>query len=162
MVRVSPGLRKRMGEAEDVDENEGGVLGYEKDSIREQIANFLGTDGDTVLVMEDDIDPDTGDFVKNSFQVETIQGNVKTGLFDSWETSCGNTIRKAARNLPAILIDYESSSLGTTSGEAIQQATNFYNAMTHKDRRKLEQSFAELFAKTEINGLKGNTDWKRK
>lgn len=159
LVRVSPGLRKKIGFGEDVDQNGGGPAGYEVDSIREEIAAFLGADGETVCVIEDDVDTDSGEFIKNTFQIETIAGNVKTNLFVEWEKSSSNAIRKAARNLPAILIDYESSSLGTTSGEAIQQATNFYNEMTDKDRKKLEKSFAELFKTSVIPELANNTDW---
>lgn len=156
-VRVSPSLAQSTDEG--FDTNEGGPFGYEKDSIKEEIANFLGADGETMLVMEEDINPETGRFYENSFSIETIQGNVKTNLFESWETSSVNNIRKAAKNLPALLIDYEASSLGTTSGEAIQQATKFYNAMTSSDRAKLSQGFADLFRNTDIEGLKGNTNW---
>ena len=34
---------------------------------------------------------------------------------------------KAFNAIPQILIDYESSQLGTTSGEALRQASEFYN-----------------------------------
>jgi hypothetical protein len=64
--------------------------------------------------------------------------------------------------IPAILIDYEESKLGTTSGEAIIQATNFYNAMTQDDRSKISDMFKELFENSAILGMAGNTNWKIK
>lgn len=160
IVRVAPSVTQ--GNNERDGENGGGPAGYEVDSIKEEIADFLGADAETVMVFEDEVDPDTGDFSKNSFQIETIAGNVKTGLFDSWETSSTNAIRKAAKNLPAILIDFESSQLGTTSGEAVREAAKFYHAMTEKDRVKIESAFAEIFATSTNPTLRENKNWKIK
>ena len=43
------------------------------------------------------------------------------------------------------MIEYENSKLGSTSGEAIIQAVNFYNAMTKSDRKGIEQAFKEIY-----------------
>jgi hypothetical protein len=61
--------------------------------------------------------------------------------------------------LPAILIDYEESKLGTTSGEAIIQATNFYNAVTKDDRAAISEMFKELLTNFDNQQLQSNTDW---
>jgi len=149
LVRTQPGIETTDDKGETV----------KTEGIKDEIVEFLGADGETVMAFEDDIDPDTQEFYKNSFQIENIKGNVDNKLFQNWEKTVANSIRKSPRNIPAILIDYESSQLGATSGEAIVQATEFYNAMTDDDRTLISEAFEEIFKTSEIKELRENEDW---
>ena len=132
----------------------------ERDELVEGIKKFMGADGDSVLVLEDEVEPQTGE-VKTfgAFKLDQIKSNINSRLFENWGNEITNNIRKSMFAMPAILIEYENSKLGTTSGEAIKQATEFYNAITQDDRAMISEVFAELFQDSTINGLAGNTNW---
>jgi hypothetical protein len=127
----------------------------EKRELKEGIRSFIGPDGDSVLILEDEFDPETGQIKESgSFKIDKIESNVNPRLFENWEKGLANNIRKALSDIPAILIDYEESKLGTTSGEAIQQAVNFYNQMTQDDRTQLSEIFKEIFSNSVNETLK--------
>ena len=135
----------------------------ERTELKEGIKQFIGPDGDSLMVLEDEVDPATGEIKSTgAFKIDQIKSNINSRLFESWERDISNNIRKSMSAIPAILIDYEESKLGTTSGEAIIQATNFYNAMTQDDRSKISDMFKELFENSAILGMAGNTNWKIK
>lgn len=135
----------------------------ERDELSRTIKGFLGADSDNVLLLEDEIDPTTGEIKKNgAFAIDTIPTNVNPELFNSWERSLQNNIRKSIGAVPEILIDYEAGKLGTTSGEAFKIAVDFYNAMTIDDRAEIENSFKEIFSNSVNPLLKNNTNWKIK
>lgn len=129
------------------------------EELSNDIVGFIGADGEVVMVIEDDLDPDTGKFPENSFEVIPIETKINPKLFDDWESGLKNNIRMSIRGIPAVLIDYEQNQLGTTSGEAIIQATKFYNALTRDDRKLISESFKEIFAKSTNTKLKNNSDW---
>jgi hypothetical protein len=132
----------------------------DKDDLETEIKSWQGTDGPSVLVLTDEIDTQTNEIKKTgAFAVDTIESNVEDNLFEGWQKDLINNIRKAFKNLPAILIDYEESKLGTTSGEAIIQATNFYNAMTSGDRMTISGIFKEIFSNSANEILANNTNW---
>ncbi len=132
----------------------------EADELKEGIKSFIGPDGDSVLLLEDEIDPTTGEIKKTgAFAIDKIESNVNDQLFQNWELGLANTIRKANKALPSVLIDYDESKLGTTSGEGIVQATNFYNAMTKDDRALISKMFREIFVNAKDIRLKNNQDW---
>lgn len=132
----------------------------ERNNLKEKVTNFLGADGDSTIVLEDEIEPETGEIKPiGAFKFDQVKGSVNDKLFENWERGLTNNIRKAYSALPAILIDYEESKLGTTSGEAIIQATNFYNAMTQDDRATISQIFEEIFTNFDNEALKNNKNW---
>jgi len=91
---------------------------------------------------DDDGNLKTGENIK----IENIEQNINDKIFESYEKSSINNIRKAYNAIPQILIDYEDGKLGTTSGEALRQAGDFYNQMTEEFRSVLSESFREMFA----------------
>lgn len=135
----------------------------EKAEIEQEFKNLLGCDGNNAMILYDELDRTTGQMQNDgSFKIDSITSSVDSSLFDSWHTELSNSIRKSPGSMPAILIDYEESKLGTTSGEAIIQATNFYNAMTSDDRDTISSMFAEIFQHSDNELLKNNTNWKIK
>ena len=136
----------------------------EKQEFIDELKRKLGPGGDKVTVMEDDIDPDTNAVSDSgAFKVDKLASTINDKLFENWEKSLSNNIRKeGGKGMPAILIDYEENKLSTTSGEAVIQATNFYNAITADDRALIEQSIAEVFSRFDNELLRKNTNWKIK
>ena len=134
----------------------------EREKFIETIKTFAGVDGDPVLILEDEVD-ESGSIKKvGAFAIDKIDSNVNDKLFENWEKSISNNIRKAYDALPALLIDYEESKLGTTSGEAIQQGTNFYNAMTSDYRTSISNFYQEIFKHSANEMLSNNSNWKIK
>ncbi len=131
----------------------------EEENIIRKVKAMKGADGERITLMFDDID-DTGEIKQSGgFKVDTLQSTIDDKLFENWESSLANNIRKAFNGLPAVLIDYEQGKLSGTSGEAIEQATNYYNAVTTDDRNSISQSFAEIFKLSPNPILHNNTNW---
>jgi hypothetical protein len=132
----------------------------EREELHEGISNFLGADGDNVLILEDEIDMNTGNIKKDgAFAIDQINTNITPDLFNSWEPSLINNVRKACKGVPAVLIDYDESKLGTTSGEGILQAVNYYNSMTLDDRAGISKMFKDIFKNSINQTLANNIDW---
>ena len=131
----------------------------EEKLISERVQYATGADGSRVLLMLDEIDPETGEIKKNgAFAVDKIESNINDKLFESWENSLMSKIRRS-QNVPSIFLDYKTNKLGGTSGEAIIQATNSYNATTRDARSLLSEYLKELFSNFENPELKNNQDW---
>ena len=134
----------------------------ENEELADGIKTFIGPDGDSVLVLQDEVD-DQGQIKKTgAFAIDSVKSNINDKLFENWEKNLANNIRKSMAAIPAILIDYEESKLGTTSGEAIIQATNFYNAVTEDDRTQIQEIFQEIFSHSANPELAENINWKIK
>lgn len=132
-----------------------------KSEMAEGLYGFMGSRGDKALVVETPTD-ESGNIIENkSLKSTKIDTNIDTKTFENWEKDLTNKIRKAV-NVPLILIDYDEGNLGTTSGEAVIQATNFYNAVTEDARTSLEEMFEEIFSNFDNDILNKNTNWKIK
>lgn len=132
----------------------------EKQKLLDKVSKMQGGDGDRVMVMAEEIDPESGNIKETgAFKLDKVESNINDKLFDQWEAAIANKIRKANKALPAVLIDYEASNLGTTSGEAIQQAVSFYNAMTRDDRAHMSRMFEDIFKHSVIPELAENDNW---
>lgn len=117
------------------------------EDFTEKIKNFIGGGHEnSALVVEGTFDTEGKLLQNQNIAIEKIEQNVTDKLFDSYEGSTANAIRKAYYAIPQILIEYEDSKLGTTSGEALRQAADFYNQMTKDLRKELSGIFKELFA----------------
>ena len=97
------------------------------------------------MVLEGSFD-EKGDLKKDgpNVKIEPIAKNTNNKTFDSFEKSTINNIRKAFHAIPQILIDYEDGKLGTTSGEALKQASAFYNTQIIDLQNSLSKSFFEI------------------
>jgi len=122
----------------------------------------LGVDGDGLWIIEDEVNKN-GEFSSTQgFAVDQLDSNLDDDKFKDWSPEIANNIRKSAKGIPAVLIDYEENKLGTTSGEAIIQATNYYNAILSDERDEISSSFQEIFTKFNDPLLANNTNWKIK
>ena len=132
----------------------------EQEILESKIKSWLGADGNSVIAIYQDVNPETGKLDETqNYNIQTIESNVEDKLFENWQKELSNNIRKAIK-CPAILIDYEDSKLSGTSGEAIIQATNFYNAVTNDDREFISEIFRNIFSNSTIEELRLNTNWR--
>lgn len=127
--------------------------------IEKDFAEFVGPDGEKVMVIE--VPPnEKGDInADKAVNSVSLDSNIDSDLYNDWQSEITNNIRKSVQALPAILIDYEQSNLGNTSGEAVHRATDFYNEMTKDDRQQISDFFGEIFSRSVIPELKNNVDW---
>jgi hypothetical protein len=133
-----------------------------KAGLAESARASLGVDGDGLWIIEDEVGEDGGFSDSTGFKFEQLDSDLEDDRFKEWPKELANNIRKAAKGVPAILIDYEDNKLSGTSGEAIIQATNFYNAITLDDRVEVEEAFEEIFKNFDNEVLASNTNWKIK
>lgn len=131
----------------------------EQSQLKTKIKSFLGADGSSTLAVYGDVDENGNLNKSKNIAIDSIDSNIDSEAFGNWQKELANNIRKSMKALPAILIDYEESKLGAISGEAIIQATGFYNAITKDDRSTLSEMFQELLSQTNIPSLQNNTDW---
>lgn len=119
-----------------------------QEDFMKDIEKFMGGDHSaSVMVLEGEFDQQTGELIaSHNIKVEKIEQALNDKLYDVYEKSWSNNIRKAFDAMPKVLIDYEVSQLGNTSGEAIRQAAEYYNQQTAYRRAFIEDSFKELFA----------------
>ena len=118
------------------------------DDFKDAIVKFQGGGHKySFMVLEGTFDEDGNLKEGENIKIENIEQNIDDKIFESYEKSCINNIRKAYNAIPQILIDYEDSKLGTTSGEALFQASAFYNQMTEELRLAISESFKEMFSR---------------
>jgi hypothetical protein len=116
----------------------------EEEELIEDVKSFIGPDGDTVLLLTDDVD-ENGEIKKiGAFAIDKIESNIDDKLFENWEKGLANNIRKSVSNIPNLLIEIEDGIFSGQSGEAIAQATNFYNSMTQDDRAFISEAFKNI------------------
>jgi len=125
------------------------------DDFKDAIVKFQGGGHKySFMVLEGTFDEDGNLKEGENIKIENIEQNIDDKIFESYEKSCINNIRKAYNAIPQILIDYEDSKLGTTSGEALFQASAFYNQMTEELRIAISESFKEMFSHWANQGLR--------
>jgi hypothetical protein len=135
----------------------------EREETVEKIQKMMGPDGGRVVILEATFDKETGQLAANStFKVEKIPTTINDKLFENWEKSLANNIRKAIKALPAVLIDYEQGKLSQASGEMLVEAVNYYNALTQSDREAFSELFKDIYSHSADETLKNNADWRIK
>ncbi|MFO7864468.1 MAG: hypothetical protein R6U85_10740 [Salinivirgaceae bacterium] len=131
----------------------------EREEIKAKIEGMQGSGGDRTIVLTGDLDDDGKLNSKAAIHVAQIGANIEDTLFESWEKIISNRIRKAAFALPEILIQHDGSTLGTTSGEAIDKAVLFYNAVTRSIREEFYSSIIPMLKNFDNPILSNNEDW---
>lgn len=122
----------------------------------------LGAGGDGLWIIEDEPDEDGNFSDSKGFKFDQLDSDIEDDLFKEWPKDISNNIRKAAKNIPRLLTEIEDGIFSGQSGEAIIQATNFYNAITRDERTEIEEAFQEIFKNFDNEVLSKNTNWKIK
>lgn len=121
-------------------ENEQDEIEFKKD-----IEKNMGGDHETSMILMPAEFNEDGTFKSESnVKLEKIEQNHNDKIFESYETSVSNNIRKAHYAIPKILLDTNDSAMFGQSGEAFVQAFNFYNTQTKDIRTKVGQWFSKI------------------
>ena len=116
--------------------------------FKDKVLKFQGGGHQSSFLVLEGTFEDDGTLKKGeNILIENVEQNINDKIFETYEKSSINNIRKAFNAIPQILIDYEDGKLGTTSGEALRQASGFYNQMIEEFRDVLSESFRELFSR---------------
>lgn len=135
----------------------------DRKKLKKEIHEMIGPNGSNVVVLEAAFDKETGALLSGSgFKVEKIPSTINDKLFENWEKSLANNIRKAIHALPAVLIDYEEGKLSQASGEMLTQAVNYYNGLTQGLRESFSELFMDIYSHHKDPALKNNIDWRIK
>lgn len=131
------------------------------DDFVAHVNKMIGGDHEvSTMILEGTFDKTTGKLVEDeNIKIEKIEQNINSDIFEAYEKSTQNNIRKAFDAIPQVLIDYETSALGTTSGEAIMAAAKFYNSQTVQKRAMITESFEELFKNWGGEGIPEGAKW---
>jgi hypothetical protein len=115
----------------------------DKDEFKRSVVNWQGDENaETILLVEDEFN---SDFPNGQLKVDQLETKINDKLFEAWENSIPNKIRKCFNNIPPMLVDYIEGKLGGTSGEAYKFAIDFYNSQTEEERLFVQQLFEEVF-----------------
>jgi hypothetical protein len=108
--------------------------------FKHHVNGFMGGGHEkSTLLLEGSFDAD-GKFIRSdSIAIEKIEQNINDKIFEGYEKTISNNIRKICCAIPKILIDSEDSGVFGQSGEAIIQAVNFYNMQTNGYRVALSE-----------------------
>jgi len=129
----------------------------EKEETIAKCKSWIGPDGDKLLLFQSEFNEDGT--LKGGQRVDQIKTNINGNLFDLWEKSLANNIRKAIHALPAVLIDYEQGKLSQASGEMLIQAVGFYNGLTQGLRESFSEMFKDIYSYSNDQILSANTNW---
>ena len=130
------------------------------DDFKDKVLRFQGGGHQaSFLVVEGTFDENGELITGENIKIEDVKQNIDDKIFEGYAKSAANSIRKAYNAIPQILIEYEDSKLGTTSGEALFQAAAFYNQMTEELRTFISESFREMFKRFHKEEFQ-DKDWK--
>lgn len=124
-----------------------------EDMIVNQIYDFIGADHSTAMVFDSEMDEETGQ-VKQVVRIDDIPQNIDDGVYQADEKSIKSNIRKAAYNLPDLLIENQDASVFSSSGEAFKNSFEIYNEFTADLRKELDDMFAMLFKNVDREKIK--------
>lgn len=116
----------------------------DKEAFQNDLKNIQGVDsnGDILHLMTDY----TSDDKKKKIDIASLDSDMKTDLFDSWEKSVSNNIRRCFNSIPQILIDVVDGGVFGQSGESFKMSQAFYNSQTAEERAVVSNTFKKIFS----------------
>lgn len=88
-----------------------------------------------------------GEWISNSnIKIEKLEQNIDDKIFEGYEKTIANNIRKAFKVIPKILIDSEDSGIFGQSGAAFIEAIKFYNMQTSEYRTSVSQFIRKILS----------------
>jgi len=115
--------------------------------FKAKLQKFQGGEHEgSMLLAEAVFDAETGNPMQSlNFKLEKIEQNINDKIFESYETSVANNIRKSLLAIPQILIEWEGGKLSAPSGTLLNEAIGFYNSQTEDIRTALSQWMTTIF-----------------
>ncbi|MDD4429781.1 MAG: hypothetical protein PHG64_15510 [Paludibacter sp.] len=118
----------------------------EQRDFKAVLRKFEGGGHESSILMADAQFDEAGNMLDSAnFKLQKIEQNINDKIFESYEKSVANNIRKACYAIPSILIEQQDGSFFGQSGEAFVQAVNFYNTQTADIRAAVSQWYKEIF-----------------
>lgn len=125
------------------------------DDFKEVLRKFEGgTHESSIMLLEGTFDEEGNLLTSDNIKLEKVDQNINDKLFESYEKSVSNNIRKAYYAMPSILIEQQDGSFFGSSGEAFVQAFNFANSQTSDIRSAVSQWLANIFKYSAISDLR--------
>ena len=118
----------------------------DKEDFLNNLRKFAGAENNTPFMVVEDEGADDGTLKQSTLQLEKIDQNINDKIWEHYEKSCSNNIRRSVYNIPPVMIDYIEGQLGNTSGESLMQARNFMNEQMRYMRSDIEEIFTQLFS----------------
>ena len=117
------------------------------EDFKNVLKKFEGGGHDSSIMLLEGTFDEEGNLIKSdNIKLEKVEQNINDKLFESYEKSVSNNIRKAFYSIPAILIEQQDGGFFGSSGEAFVQAFNFYNTQTADIRAAVSQWFADVMS----------------
>ena len=118
----------------------------EQRDFKAVLRKFEGGGHESSILMADAQFDEAGNMLDSAnFKLQKIEQNINDKIFESYEKSVANNIRKACYAIPSILIEQQDGAFFGQSGEAFVQAVNFYNTQTADIRAAVSQWYKEIF-----------------
>jgi hypothetical protein len=119
----------------------------EQRAFKEVLQKFEGGDHASSIMMAEATFDAEGNMINDggSFKLEKVEQNINDKLFESYEKSVANNIRKSFSSIPAILIEQQDGSFFGQSGQAFVEAFNFYNTQIAEIRNSISEWYKEIF-----------------
>jgi len=124
-----------------------GYLENEADQreFNSKIESFFGGGHEkAVITMPAEFNEDGTFKAQSNLNIAKIEQNINDKVFEGYENTVANNIRKSHLAIPKLLLDTNDSAMFGQSGEAFVQAFNFYNTQTKDWRVKISQFFSKL------------------
>jgi len=116
----------------------------ERAAFLKNLKEFSGADNLTPFMLieqEFNSNPDL-----DGMKLEEVKQNVDDKIWEHYESSIANNIRKSVGNIPPVLIDSKESALIGGNGGDMIAAIDFMNNQTFDHRETLEGLFQEVFS----------------
>jgi hypothetical protein len=128
----------------------------EQMDFKNVLKKFEGGDHtSSILMAEAEFDQETGEFIKSAnFQLQKLDQNINDKIFESYEKSVANNIRKTIWNIPSILIEQQEASMFGQSGEGMKVAFDIFNAETKNARAQISQWLKTILANSKNRDLR--------
>ena len=131
-------------------------------NFKDTLKSFQGGEHKNSLLLIPAMFDADGNFVADSnIKLEKIEQNINDKIFESYEKSVANNIRKSIWNIPSILIEQQDGSMFGSSGEAMKAAFEIYNAETRFLRKAVSGWLKSILAHSSDEVLR-NADYKIK
>jgi hypothetical protein len=117
----------------------------DQEQFKKTLGEFQGGDHKkSLLLIPATFDAD-GNFISDAnIKLEKIEQNINDKIFESYEKSVANNIRKSIWNIPSILIEQQEGALFGSSGEAMKAAFEIYNAELRNTRKAISNWFKNI------------------
>ncbi|OGU58489.1 MAG: hypothetical protein A2V66_17125 [Ignavibacteria bacterium RBG_13_36_8] len=113
--------------------------------LKKTLESFIGGGHENQLLLLEGFFDTDGNWVDDSnIRIEKIEQNINDKIFEGYEKTIANNIRKSFNAIPKILIDSDDVGVFGQSGSAFVEAVKFYNMQTSEYRTSISQFLGKI------------------